>query len=139
MECFAGSVLLNLPVEAMQVSPYLGHILSSIGRSSNVELMLSADISRLKLIAELAVDKVHWNCWFSSIYIKLMPFLSWLLLIFEHPIHLQVWIFSLQVRNLKKTVKGSSLSIGLPLIDILISIVIIRKKYALNHIIICEY
>ncbi|XP_054291029.1 uncharacterized protein LOC129005968 isoform X2 [Macrosteles quadrilineatus] len=57
IESIGGFVLVDIPLEAMKVSPYLGHILSTIGHLSTTELMLSTDITRLTQIAQLAIEK----------------------------------------------------------------------------------
>lgn len=55
---FLGYVLAELPLEALKQSPYLGHILSKIGKLSNAELLQATNFTRLQEIAKLAVTKV---------------------------------------------------------------------------------
>lgn len=56
---FLGYVLAELPLEALNQSPYLGQILAKIGKLSNPQLLQATNFTRVQEIAKLAVTKVR--------------------------------------------------------------------------------
>ncbi|KAG8281291.1 hypothetical protein J6590_061626 [Homalodisca vitripennis] len=57
IESLGGFVLVGLPVEALKASQHLDHILATIGKLSNTDLLMAANISHLQAVAHLAIKQ----------------------------------------------------------------------------------